>query len=60
MVTINVAVAEALDAIGGDEEYAAGRAELLLAERALRNGTTAEARVHLKRAQHLIDEACPV
>jgi hypothetical protein len=51
-MTINDAVAEVLDAIGDDEEYAAGRAELLLADRALRNGTTAEARVHLVRARN--------
>ncbi|MFJ3839491.1 hypothetical protein ACIPY6_28845 [Streptomyces sp. NPDC090054] len=59
-MTINDAVAEVLDAIGEDEEYAAGRAELLLAERALRDGTTAAARTHLEQAQRLIDEACPV
>ncbi|MEV6580291.1 hypothetical protein AB0M92_19235 [Streptomyces sp. NPDC051582] len=57
---INDAIAEVLDAIGDDEEYAAGRAELLLAERALREGTTAEARIHLDRAQELIDAACPL
>ena len=59
-MTINDAVAEVLDAIGDDEVYAAARAELLLAERALTKSTTAEARAHLERAQDLIDEACPV
>jgi hypothetical protein len=60
MVTIELAVAEALDAIGDDEEYASVRAELLRARRALREGTTAEAHAHLLEADRLFGEACPI
>lgn len=59
-VRINEAVAEAMDAISGDPEYAPA---LLLprdAEYALVHGTTVEAADLLDRALELINEICPV
>lgn len=59
-VAIEQAVAEVLDAIGDDEEYADARVELIRADLALREGTTAEAHAHLAEAQRLINESCPI
>ena len=60
MTRIDVAVQEALDGIGHDEEYTPARAELEAALSALKNGTTADAHGHLAAALRLIDETCPI
>ncbi|MCX5286232.1 hypothetical protein [Streptomyces sp. NBC_00198] len=57
---VNDVVAELLDAIGDDDHYAHARAELLAAETALREGTTADAHVRLAAAHQLLEDACPI
>ncbi|MFD4788260.1 hypothetical protein ACFWN1_14615 [Streptomyces sp. NPDC058459] len=59
-MNINVAVAEALDAIGDDDTYSSARARLLDAERLLQDGTTVEAQRALDAAIAEIDAACPL
>ncbi len=59
-VRINEAVAEALDAIGDDEEYETARALLVEADRFLREGTTAEAGRALDAALAELERACPL
>lgn len=57
---IDVAIAEALDAIGDDPGYREARRELDAATEALAGGTTREVQDHLDRALLLIDQACPI
>ena len=59
-VRINEAVAEALDAIGDDEEYGTARVLLAEADRLLRDGTTAEAQQALDAALAELNAACPL
>ena len=57
---INEAVAEALDAIGDDADYAHARRLLSEAQLALTSGTTAEATALLDQALVEINEICPL
>ncbi|MFJ3950344.1 hypothetical protein ACIPXV_09765 [Streptomyces libani] len=57
---IEDAIAETLDTIGDDPDYATARAALTEASTALVTGTTAEVQWYLERALHLIDETCPI
>jgi len=59
-VRINDAVADALDAIGDDPDYAAARCLLNDAARALADGTTVEAAAALDRALAEIEAVCPI
>lgn len=59
-VRINEAVAEALDAIGDDPDYATARQLLAEAERALTSGTTVEAADLLDRAVAELEAVCPL
>lgn len=59
-VTINDAVAEALDAIGDDPEYARARCMLHHAEHLLTDGTTEQATTALNRALAELNEVCPL
>jgi hypothetical protein len=59
-LTINEAVAETLDAIGDDPDYAPARLLLIRAEHALNDGTTAEVAALLNQALEEIDAACPL
>ncbi|GGL48284.1 hypothetical protein [Planomonospora parontospora] len=60
MLTIEKMIADVLDALGDDMEYASARAALQDAVAALRNGTTAEAHEYLGQAMRIIDQACPI
>lgn len=60
MARIDVAIAEALDAIGDDPDYATARDALTEASSALVTGTTAEVQWYLERALRLIDDTCPI
>ncbi|MFG2900956.1 hypothetical protein ACGFZH_28205 [Streptomyces zaomyceticus] len=59
-MTIGIAIAEALDAVGDDEAYGRARTHLLEADRLLREGTTAEASQALDAALLELDASCPL
>lgn len=57
---INDALAEALDAIGDDPDYAEARRHLDDANRLLDEGATAEVQAALDRGIAAMNAACPI
>jgi len=57
---IDLAITEALDALGDDPAYEKARHALVKATDALNAGTTAQAHDWLDEALRLVDETCPL